>query len=163
MTFQHSGQSCLLKTANLLGIPWFLLADGDPAGQAYIKGAAAELKGAAAADRLLGIAEESIELHLCACGFEKIFAAHVSPQKAKLVTSAPGTMEYWKELLKARDDTPKPTVIQEVCSEIRKGAVAPLKIVEVLDRALQRARQYSRKCAIWFSVPWPPFSFETWP
>ncbi len=82
VTFQHSGQACLLKTANGLGIPWFLLADGDPAGKAYIKSATDQLNGATAADHLLGLPEDNVEMHLCACGFEKVFAAHISPQKA---------------------------------------------------------------------------------
>ncbi|MBE7542943.1 MAG: DUF2813 domain-containing protein [Bryobacteraceae bacterium] len=137
--YQHSGQNCLLKTANGLGIPWFLLADGDSAGRAYIKSATAQLNGTTPADHLLGLAEDNVEVHLCACGFEKVFAAHVSPQKANLVTAAPGTAEYWKQILKANDDTPKPMVVQEVCAEIEKGAGAPPILVGVLDRALKLA------------------------
>jgi predicted ATP-dependent endonuclease of OLD family len=137
--YRNSGHECLFKAANAFGIPWFLLADGDAQGKATVAGGKAYLKEAKEVDRILQISEDNIELHLCANGLGAAFEAHISPQKRQMVTEKKGTPAYWAQVLKARDDTPKPTVIQEVAHEIKKGAKPPRKLIDVLDKALNLA------------------------
>ncbi len=137
--YRNSGHECLLKAANAWGIPWFLLADGDAQGKATVAGSKAYLNGAKEADRILQIPEDTIELHLCANGLGSVFEKHISPQKSQLVTAAKGTPPYWEQVLKARDDTSKPAVIQEIVHEISKGTKPPQKLIDVLDRSLKLA------------------------
>jgi putative ATP-dependent endonuclease of OLD family len=137
--YTNSGAECLLKVANALGIPWFLLADGDGAGKKYIRTAGDHLNGVPAADCIVGLAEDNIECHLCSVGFESIFLNHVSPQKKGQVTGTAGSAEYWKQITKAGDDTPKPEVMREVIEAIRNGASPPPALIYVLDRALELA------------------------
>jgi len=137
--YRNSGHECLFKVANALGIPWFLLADGDGQGNATVKGGQAYLAGAKEEERILQIPEDTVELHLCANGLGAPFESHVSPQKKQDVTAKKGTPDYWKQVLKARDDTPKPAVIQEVVDAIEKGAKPPPALIQVVERALKLA------------------------
>jgi putative ATP-dependent endonuclease of OLD family len=137
--YRNSGHQCLLKAANAWGIPWFILADGDAQGNKTIAGGKAHLNGAKEADRILQIPENTIELHLCANGLGSSFVKHISPQKGQTVTATKGSPQYWEQVLKAHDDTPKPAVIQEVVSELSNGGKPPQKLIDVLDRALKLA------------------------
>lgn len=134
--YRHSGHECLLKVANGLGIPWFLLADGDGQGNATVAGAKGYLSGANEADRILQIPETNIELHLCANAFGAVFESHISPQKNNNITVNKGDPRYWEQVLKAGDATPKPNIIQEVVQLIQQGSTAPPQLLTVLDRAL---------------------------
>jgi len=139
IAYRVSGHECLLKVANALGIPWFLLADGDDQGKKTVAGGTKYLNAANAIDRILQIPEASIELHLCANGFGAVFESHISAQKKQLVTATKGSLQYWEQVLKAKDDTPKPTVIQEVVQHIEQGVTPPPRLLDVLDRTLRLA------------------------
>jgi putative ATP-dependent endonuclease of the OLD family len=136
---RFSGHECLLKVANSLGIPWFLFTDGDVQGNATVSGGKAYLNGAEQAERILQIPENTIELHLCASGLGAAFEAHISAQKRRTITEKKGTPEYWSQVLKAKDDTPKPAVIREVVHQIEQGANQPQMLIDVLDAALKLA------------------------
>jgi len=69
--FAQSGIKPLLRLASDLGIEWHLLADGDPAGQAYVATARRFLDGRPVPDRITALDELDIE-H---CLFEQGFAA----------------------------------------------------------------------------------------
>jgi putative ATP-dependent endonuclease of OLD family len=140
--YRHSGHECLLKVANALGIPWFLVADGDAPGNATVTGSKTHLNGAPEADRILQIPENNIELHLCANGFGSVFESHISPQKKKNITVKKGDPQYWDQVIKACDATPKPDVIQEVVQVIAQGAAVPPQMLAVLDQALKLAGAY---------------------
>jgi putative ATP-dependent endonuclease of OLD family len=137
--YRFSGHHCLLKVANALQIPWFLLADGDDQGNKTVAATKVYLNGAKESDRIFRIPEDSIELHLCAHGFGAVFESHISAQKRALVTAKPGDPKYWDQVLKAADDTPKPELIQEIVRRIEQGSQAPPQLVSVLDRALALA------------------------
>ena len=139
VAYRFSGHECLFKVANSLGIPWFLLADGDAQGNATVKCGRSYLDGAKETDRIVQVPEDTIELHLCANGLGAAFEGHVSPQKKNTVTAKRGTSEYWQQVLKASDDTPKPTVIQEVVHTLEKGAKPSQALIQVLDGALKLA------------------------
>lgn len=139
ISYRNSGHQCLLKAANAWGIPWFILADGDAQGNKTVAGGKAHLDGAQEADRILQIPENTIELHLCANGLGSSFEKHISPQKSQTITGKKGSAQYWEQVLKAGDDTPKPAVIQEVVNEISKGATPPQQLLDVLDRSLELA------------------------
>lgn len=135
VSYAQSGIECLLKVANALGIKWFLIADGDAAGKAAVKTARPYLNGATEADRILQLTEDNIELHLCSAGLGSTYEGHISPQKKANVIATAGTSDYWKQVIKAQDDTPKPSAIGEVIEAIEKGATAPPKLLEVLAAA----------------------------
>lgn len=137
--YRVSGHECLLKVSNALGIPWFLVADGDRQGNSTVACGRQYLNGANEGDRILQLPEDSIEIHLCGNGFGPVFESHISPQKKALITGSHGSPQYWTQVLEARDDTPKPAVIQEVIQQIEQGSTAPPRLLEVLDRALKLA------------------------
>jgi hypothetical protein len=70
-------------------------------------------------------------------GLGATFEAHISVQKRHMVTEKRGTAEYWRQVLKAADDSPKPAVIQEVVHEIEQGAKQQQMLIHVLDAALK--------------------------
>ena len=110
-----------------------------PAPRSARPGGKAYLNGTKEAERILQISEANTELHLCANGLGAVFEAHISAQKSGTVTGKKGTAEYWRQVLKAADDSPKPAVIQEVVHEIQQGAKHPQKLIDVLDGALKLA------------------------
>ena len=139
VAYRQSGHECLFKVANALGIPWFLVADGDNQGTATVKGGQGYLDGAKEQDRIMQLTEDTIELHLCANGLGVPFEKHLSPQKQGLVKSQKGTAQYWKEVMEAQSKGSKPAVIQEVMQLIEQGATPPPALAQVLDQALKLA------------------------
>jgi putative ATP-dependent endonuclease of OLD family len=137
INYQWSGLEVLLKVARDFGIQWFVTADGDPAGNGYVQTASGYLAGAAAPEHIGQLAAPVMEIYLAEQGYGPIYEAHISTQKRQLVTAAAaGTPEYWPQVWKAQDDTPKPILALEVIDAMRaKGAVGvPTEISDVLVR-----------------------------
>ena len=73
LEFAQCGVEPLLKLANGLGIPWHVLADGDPAGRAYAELAREQLAGALAADHVTQLRQRDIEMCLWTNGYAEIY------------------------------------------------------------------------------------------
>lgn len=143
INYQWSSVGVLLKVASDFGIDWFVTADGDVAGDGYVKTAAAYLDGQATADHIAQLAAPVMEICLAESGYGSIYEAHISPQKKHLVTAASGDPAFWKQVWKAQDDTPKPVLALEVITEMRsKGPVGvPAEISDVLSRVRDLAQK----------------------
>jgi putative ATP-dependent endonuclease of OLD family len=143
INFQWSSVGVLLKVARDFGIDWFVAADGDPAGDAYAETAAGYLDGQATADHIAQLAAPVMEICLAENGYGHIYEAHISPQKKHLVTAESGDPEFWKQVWKAQDDTPKPILALEVITEMRsKGPTGvPVEIRDVLARVRDLAQK----------------------
>ena len=136
VNFKWSGAEPLLKVANALGISWFLTADGDGEGNNLVKTATAHLEGRTASEHIHQLPFRTIENCLAENGYGPIFESHISPQKQSSITSKPGDLAYWDQVLRAGDDKSKPLVAQEVVEEMRKRGVAgvPPDVQIVIER-----------------------------
>lgn len=137
VNYQHSGVRPLVKVANDLGISWFLAADGDQQGKSDSKTCESMLDGRKKEHHIALLPQDNVELYLCMSGFGQPFLNHVSPQKKAKITAASGTVDYWKQVLDAKDDAPKPYVLRESVEEIRKkgAAAVPAHFTSVLNAA----------------------------
>jgi putative ATP-dependent endonuclease of the OLD family len=142
LAYSVSGIDPLIKVANELGIHWFVVADGDPQGNANVKKAEARLNGQPKQDHIVQFAQPNIEVFLCENGFSAIFEHHVSPQKKASITAGAGTREYWTQVVKAGDDTPKPAVIQEIVAEIKNRGVPtiPATAKDILEKTVKLSK-----------------------
>lgn len=134
--------SPLIRLANELGIEWFLLADGDSAGQKY-KRAAIDLLGTRKeAEHVLALSESTVEVSLCNAGFGAPYEANVSSQKRASITASKGTTDYWEQVYKAQSDRkPKEALVLEAVDAIRaKGSPAiPAALRGALEAVIQLA------------------------
>ncbi len=137
--YRESGHQCLLKVANSLGIPWLLLADGDQQGANTLKTAKLHLQGRKEGDHLFRLPHSNIEFFLCENGYGSVFEAHISPQKKKKVVAKKGDPDYWPQVLDALDNTPKPTIVQEVIQSMTH-AIVPKLLSDCIDQAITLAK-----------------------
>ena len=76
--FAQCGLSALLKVARHFGIWWHVLADGDAAGQHYVR-AAREFAGPAADDRISLLREPDLEICFWKAGYDQVFRKAAYP------------------------------------------------------------------------------------
>ena len=138
VSYQQCGIRSFLKVANSLGIAWFAATDGDQQGQKDKSTCVSLLNGKQPDVHIKLLDQDNIELLLCVEGFGEIFEGYVSDQKRPQITEQPGSLPYWKQVLKARDDTPKPAVLLKVLDEMRSRGVnsIPAALKTVIDSAV---------------------------
>ena len=144
--YAQVGLPTLLRLANALGIPWFCLADGDPAGQAYRKTATAALEGRTEENHVFTFPETTIEVHLCSAGFGSAYESNVSEQKRSTITVGPSDQEYWDQVYKAQSNVSKDELAHETVSKIAQGGASsvPPSLRGVIESVAQLAnRSYS--------------------
>ena len=131
----------LVKIANDLGIEWHCIADGDRAGQGYVRSIEPHLNGLSLTERVTVLPFDNMELLLCNSGFGGIYQNHISAQKADRITVAEGHADYWKQVLDAQETNYKTRAAIEVIEEMKKQgqATVPKIIKDSLDRALSLA------------------------
>jgi putative ATP-dependent endonuclease of OLD family len=142
VTHRHLGVISLAKVANELGIEWHCLADNDGQGRQDVQSVLPHLNGKTQDERVTQLRYENIELMLCNEGFGQIYVNHVSPQKVARITSQPGQADYWKQVLDAQRDEPKPQVAIEIVQEMENRGVAsvPAVIKDSLTKAVSLAK-----------------------
>jgi putative ATP-dependent endonuclease of OLD family len=146
VTYSAGGLEPLIKVANDLGIDWYVLADGDQEGRKkYAKVATDQLPDEGVQGQIVLLCQNNIELFLCTSGYGYVFNRHISEQKRQDITASQGDDGYWEQVLKARDNVPKPAVIREIADEIHgQGAEAVpqllqdiiLSVVHLAERCL---------------------------
>lgn len=99
--FAQCGLKPLIKTARNLGIEWYLLADGDKAGNDYVNTANGLLDGDQAADRITPILEPDFEHCLWQGGYQSVYEGAVDENHKAMVRSAPGDSQYPSEVIDA--------------------------------------------------------------
>lgn len=120
--FSQCGVKTLIKLAQDLGIEWHVLADGDPAGQDYVRDAES-LRGASpASERITSLIEQDIEHCMWNAGYHTVYESAVSPRRrAALIKAAPGTPNYITETIQAAiKSTSKPQLAYAVVAEAAK-------------------------------------------
>ena len=145
--FSTAGVEQFIKLADQLGIDWLVVADNDHAGQQYLTTASAHLNGRPQGRHLHKLNHGDMETYMCMEGYGAVFEANKSPQKQKSITKPSGTVEYWKQVIKARQRTfTKPKAMTAICKEIkgRKDngeSDVPEQIARIIDTALQLAKE----------------------
>jgi putative ATP-dependent endonuclease of OLD family len=143
--FAHVGLAPLVKVADLLGIPWHLVCDGDPAGQNYAKATRSALGARVEAQHLTHWAYKTIEVVLCHSGFDSIYenavpAATVAQWTKAGKWPAKTAPDYYDVLLEAVGKF-KVSCAHEVVSRMDgvDPASLPAPLTEVIKRVLALA------------------------
>lgn len=131
-----------IKVADQLGIEWLVVADKDGAGSDYLRSAKQQIGHRSEQRHLHQLEHGNLEEFLCMEGYGIIYENNISPQKENLVTEEPGTLAYWKQVVKAGKNS-KPRNISEVITEMEeKGKQGiPPQIQEIVTVALELARE----------------------
>ena len=143
IAFTQAGVGTFVRLANLLGIEWLVVADKDSSGGGYIRSAKSHIEDRTEARHLHQLEHRDMELFLCMNGHGSIFEANVSPQKKSNVSAKKGSLDYWKQVLQAQSNKPKPQKAVEVIAKIEKEGKQsiPTQIRKILDIALSLAKE----------------------
>lgn len=143
IAFTQAGVSTFVGLANLMGIEWLVVSDKDSQGDGYIRSAKNQIGERAETRHLHQLEHGDMELFLCMNDHGSIFETNISPQKKSNVTAESGSLEYWKQVLKAQSDKPKPQKAAEVIDKIEKEGEQsiPTQIRTILDIAVELAEE----------------------
>jgi putative ATP-dependent endonuclease of OLD family len=138
---RYSGTELLVKVANDLGIAWYFVGDGDDQGRKDKEICNEHLQGRKANKHLCVLDQPNIEVLLCESGFGHIYEKHISNQKRHLISAAPGSTDYWPQVVSAQPNKDKPARIREVMDEMRAGGSTqvPEKLKAIIESAIALA------------------------
>lgn len=132
-----------IKFAKALGIHWFLMADGDPAGDDYVTRASKYLgKLEKLADRACKLAQSDIEHEFWHNGYNDFIGGMLTPKrKANINKEAAGdVVEETKRLIKAAIEQAggKPAFAQALVAEVQKrgAGTIPQTIKKIIARVV---------------------------
>lgn len=136
----------LIKFAKALGIQWFLMADGDDAGNDYVNRASNHLAiGESLAERARTLTHADIEHEFWYNNYQNFIENMVTPpQKSRIATAAAGNnIEETKRLIRAaiKQQGGKPAFAQSLASEVAQRGVdsIPQTIREIITHVVQLA------------------------
>jgi len=136
----------LIKFAKALGIQWFMMADGDAAGQEYVDRASKYLElNEKLSDRTKKLQHPDIEHEFWQGGFETFIADMLSSkQKEKTTVEANGDIEKKVDIMIRRATKKaggKPAFSQEIAGEVQKRgkAAIPQPLQDIINRVVQLA------------------------
>ena len=137
------GVDVLIKFADQMGIEWLVVADGDSAGDQYIRTAKKQIGTRPEGRHLHKLAHGDIETFLCMEGYSLVYEENISFQKKDSVTAEQGTIDYWKQVTDAQTKNSKPknavAVIEQM--EIKGEQGVPNQLREIIKQALDLAKE----------------------
>jgi putative ATP-dependent endonuclease of OLD family len=136
--FAQCGLSPLIKLADDLGIEWHLLADGDEAGDRYVRTAVAHLRGRPKAQRITCLPYPSIEHLLWASGYAEVYWNNLPGKRQPKPPHHPSE-EVLEKVVRLRS---KPYLAQAVL-EVAAGADSP-GVPAVLDGLFDKVVNLAR-------------------
>lgn len=139
--FSQIGIEKLIRFADQLGIEWFALADNDKQGGGYVASARSQLGTRSESDHIRRLNHGNMEVFLCMEGFGDIYKATISKQKKSSVTTASGTLEYFRQVVKAQKNNSKSKNALAVARKITAGGRA---VPELLADVIERSRKLAR-------------------
>ena len=132
------GVDVLIKLAKQLGIEWLLVADGDAAGDSYIRSAKGQIDGQPRDHQLHKLSHGDMEVFLCMESYGSVYEATISKQKRSNVTGEKGTLDYWRQVTDAQTKNSKPrnaaAVIEQMENNGEQGV--PSQLREIIECAL---------------------------
>jgi len=136
----------LIKFAKFLGIEWFLMADGDNAGNDYVNRARNHLSpGEELSDRARQLAKADIEHEFSHNGYDDFIKRMVPPNRQSQIESEAGGDDNKKKklLIKAaiKQAGGKPAFAQALVNEVRQRGIdtIPVTIRDIIDRVVELA------------------------
>lgn len=131
--FTQISINILLKLSSQLCMRWFLITDGDQAGQGYKQTAISVMPpNTNSDDYVYAIPKKTIEVNLMANGFSGIYENYLSPNnKASLAALNLNSEPYYEKLYellteqKRANKVSKPQAILEIVEAITNGATPP--------------------------------------
>jgi len=129
----------LLTLAQQIDTRWFLIADGDSAGQEYEQKAINAIPDGENQDEYIySIAEKTLEVNLMANGFDTSYEAYLSPKnKTEILSGQAKDTEYYIKLYdllnkqKHSFKISKPGIVLEVVNAIHNGSTPPPLLNEI--------------------------------
>jgi len=121
--FTQLSLDVILKLAESLSIRWFLISDGDPAGQLYNQQAINAIPtGRHQNDYIFTFTELTLEVNLMLNGFENFYLSKLTQQTQQKVQGKQGTLSYYESVYNAlKKSISKPQVILEIVDSIISG------------------------------------------
>jgi len=144
ITTRNLSLKSLLKIANDLGIAWHCLTDNDSQGQSDADKARDALNNRPESDHLTILTQDYIELFLCMNGYREVYKNHISPQKIQTInTQESDGCNYWKQVIKAKDNTPKPAIAIEVMELMSEQSInlVPELLKSVIKTSVSLAKR----------------------
>lgn len=142
--FAQCGIPPLVKAARLLGIEWFLLADGDAAGKSYIETAKhfAAQSGEPAENRSMRFREKDIEHHLFFNGYAGVYEAY-----ADISSQVSQHMQVRRIIDRAIHRTSKPFMAVAIVEAIaRKDSPGvPPQLKKLIETCVRLAHDATKK------------------
>jgi putative ATP-dependent endonuclease of OLD family len=132
----HIGISTLLKLASQLYIKWFLITDGDKAGQEYKQKAVGVLPAGSNPDEyIFSFSEITIEVFLMANGFSSYYESQLSQQTKARIQGNCGTLEYYNSVYHVLPGKYKIPIICEIIDAIEQDvSKTPALILELKSK-----------------------------
>ena len=137
------GVDALIKFAECMGIQWFLVADGDQAGDNFVGSGRQQLGTRSEPDHIRQLDYGDMEVFLCMEGFGRLYEASMSPQKQSSVVASSGTLEYWEQVAEAQPGNSKTRNAVAVVDEMERCStqVVPSLLREIVQHVLTLARE----------------------
>ncbi|MBV5329066.1 MAG: DUF2813 domain-containing protein [Chlorobium sp.] len=137
--FTQIGLDVLYKLADQLRIRWFLVIDGDPAGQVYKESSIKALPAwGMEPDYIYAIQEKTIEVNLMLNGFSAIYENYLSQSnRTTLISLKLIGNSYFEKLYELLNDqkraskVSKPQVVLEIVEAINNGSTPPPMLNEI--------------------------------
>jgi putative ATP-dependent endonuclease of OLD family len=141
--FAQCGLGAVIKVAQSLGIEWHLLADGDAAGQHYVR-SARELAGTAMVqDRFTLLHEQDLEHCFWKYGYDEVFRKAAYPPTSSVVAPVQRRAPAKAVIARAIERYSKPylavLLLDAVIDRGPRGVPAPLR--RAIESCVQLARQ----------------------
>ena len=146
--FSQLGIDVILKLAEALRINWFLVTDGDQAGQDYAqKASVAVPSGKNKNDYIHTFQEKTIEAHLMTIGYSGVYENYLSPTNRQNISRLGLTgLAYYEKLYELLNEQKrnykisKPLIILEIIDDILHSGNIP-QIITVIKTKLENRHE----------------------
>jgi putative ATP-dependent endonuclease of OLD family len=137
--FTQLSLDVILKLAESLCIRWFLISDGDPAGQVYtLKATNVIPVGVPQDDYIFTFVESTLEVNLMINGFNGFYVSKLTAQTMSRVQGIPGTLPYYESVYNAvKNSISKPQTIIEIVDAVNTNQVPNPNIIVSIRTKLE--------------------------
>lgn len=138
--FAQAGLGALLQAANVLGIEWHLLTDGDRAGDSYVNTARFHMNGRPERDCITQLGEADIEHHLWYNGYDDVYLNMAKQRKLPGVELRPE--EARRLIRKALENSSKPWMAVQVIEALTRANSpgVPRVLAQCIETVVRMAR-----------------------